>query len=104
MKDESPKKLKTPKDQISILNTFVDGQKQNKISRGAGKTKPSINYHPNKSVDYDLKIKKDDKKLLPSKHVKYLVGITIDSHLNWLHQSSTLMVIKYQQRLECYLK
>ena len=36
-------------------------------------------------MDYDLKIKINGKRLLPSKYVKYL-GITIDCHLNWNYQ------------------
>ena len=45
--------------------------------------------HPNKELNYDLKIKIDGKKLLPSNYVKYL-GILIDSHLKWNYQTDTL--------------
>ena len=38
--------------------------------------------HPNKLLNYDVKIKLDGKRVYPSKYVKYL-GILIDSHLNW---------------------
>ena len=34
------------------------------------------------TINYDIKIKIDGKRLIPSKYVKYL-GILIDSHLNW---------------------
>ena len=38
--------------------------------------------HPNKPENYDLKIKVNGKRLIPSKSVKYL-GIVLDPHLNW---------------------
>ena len=63
--------------------------KANKISLNASKTELVIFHHPNKTIDYDVKIKTDAKQLLPSKHVKYL-SITTDSHLTWLYQSNTL--------------
>ena len=63
--------------------------KPNKLSLNSSKTELIIFPHPNKPIDYDVKIKIDAKKLLPSEYVKYL-GITIDSHLNWLDHSITL--------------
>ena len=45
--------------------------------------------HPNKKINYELKIKLDGKKIYPSKYVKYL-GILIDEHLNWSFHSSFL--------------
>ena len=45
--------------------------------------------HPNKKVDYDLKIKIDGKKLQSSTYVKYL-GVLLDAHLNWSHHTTTL--------------
>ena len=56
--------------------------KSDKISLNASKTELIIFRHPNKVISYDLKVKIDGKKLLPSKYVKNL-GILIDSHLNW---------------------
>ena len=38
--------------------------------------------HPNKLLNYDVKMKLDGKRVYPTKYVKYL-GILIDSHLNW---------------------
>ena len=38
--------------------------------------------HPKKTVNYDLKIKIDGKRLIPSEYVKYL-GLILDAHLNW---------------------
>ena len=56
--------------------------KANKISLNASKTELIIFRDPRKKSSYDLKIKIDGKKLIPSKFVKYL-GVFIDSHLNW---------------------
>ena len=52
--------------------------KANKISLNASKTELIFFHHPTKSIDYDVKIKIDDKKCLPWKHGKYS-GIAIDS-------------------------
>ena len=60
--------------------------KANKIHLNASKT----DYrHPNKPINYDLKIKMNGKKLIPSKYVNYL-GILIDSYFNWEFQSEIL--------------
>ena len=45
--------------------------------------------HPNKKIDFDLKIKIDGKKIIPSSYVKYL-GIYIDCHLNWKYHVDEL--------------
>ena len=63
--------------------------KANKIHLNASKTELLIFRHPNKPINYDLKIKIDGKKLIPSKYVKYL-GILIDLHLYWEFQSEIL--------------
>ena len=63
--------------------------KANKISLNATKTELIIFRHPNKQINYDLKIKIDGKILIPSKYVKYL-GIKLDSHLNWHYQANDL--------------
>ena len=60
-----------------------------KIHLNASKTELLIFRHPNKPINYNLKIKIDGKKIIPSKYVKYL-GILIDSHLNWEFQSEIL--------------
>ena len=54
----------------------------NKISLNCGKTELILFRHPNKKINYDLKIKINGKKLLRSSAVKYL-GIILDPHLNW---------------------
>ena len=45
--------------------------------------------HPNKTLDYDLKIKLDGKRIYPSKYVKYL-GILIDPYLHWSYHIDLL--------------
>ena len=54
----------------------------NKISLNAKKTELIIFRSVRKIIDYDIKIKIDGKKLIPSNHIKYL-GVYIDCHLNW---------------------
>ena len=63
--------------------------KANKISLNCDKTELIIFRHPNKQLNYDLRIKINGKKLLPSLCVKYL-GITLDCHLNWSYQVDSL--------------
>ena len=65
--------------------------KANKISLNASKTELLIFRHPNKQINYDLKIKIDGKKIIPSTSVKYL-GILIDCHLNWHFHANELSV------------
>ena len=55
----------------------------------ASKTEVLIWRHPNKPINYDLKLKIDGKKIIPSCFVKYL-GILIDCHLNWQFQVNNL--------------
>ena len=63
--------------------------KANKISLNASKTEILIWRHPNKPINYNLKLKIDGKKIIPSCVVKYL-GILIDCHLNWQFQVNNL--------------
>ena len=49
--------------------------------------------HRNKTLNYDLKINLDGKRLYPSRYVKYL-GILIDSHLNWSSSRAIGMLSK----------
>ena len=71
------------------LRNLCNWLKANKISLNASKTELLIFRHPNKHINYNLKIKIDGKRLIPSKFVKYL-GILIDSHLNWEYQTDLL--------------
>ena len=64
------------------LRQLCNWLKANKISLNCGKTELILFRHPNKKINYDLKIKINGKKLLQSSAVKYL-GIILDPHLNW---------------------
>ena len=56
----------------------------NKISLNSTKTELLL-YHPkHKPLNYDIKVKINGRRLLPSKCVKYL-GVIIDPHLSWNH-------------------
>ena len=63
--------------------------KANKISLNASKTEMLIFRDPRKKIDFDLKIKIDGKKVVPSKFVKYL-GIYLDNFLSWQHQEQDM--------------
>ena len=54
----------------------------NKISLNKDKTETILFRHPNKKINYDLKLKLNGKKLQLTNSVKYL-GVHLDSHLNW---------------------
>ena len=71
------------------LRLLCNWLKANKISLNCSKTELIVFRHPNKQINYDLKIKINGKKLVPSKFVKYL-GILIDPHLNWSYQIDSL--------------
>ena len=87
IKNKSPKKLQK---QLNLdLKFLCNWLKANKISLNSSKTEIIIFRHPNKPLNYDLKIKIDGKKLIPSKYVKYL-GILIDANLNWSYQTEVL--------------
>ena len=63
--------------------------KANKISLNSKKTELIIFRSPYKKLDYDIKIKINGTKLIPSDSVKYL-GILIDPYLNWSHHMDSL--------------
>ena len=71
------------------LRNLASWLKANKISLNASKTETFIFRHPNKPINYDLKIKLDGKRVYPSKYVKYL-GILIDPPLNWNYHTKML--------------
>ena len=84
------KSLKQLKKHLNFdLRKLVNWLKANKISLNKSKTELIIFRHPNKKINYDLKIKLDGKNLYPSKVVKYL-GVFIDPHLNWNYNSEFL--------------
>ena len=57
--------------------------KANKISLNAGKTELMIFRNPHKNIDFNLKIKIDGKKIVPSSKIKYL-GVILDPHFTGL--------------------
>ena len=69
------------------LRFLCNWLKANKISLNASKTEMLIFRDPRKICDFDLKIKIDGKKVLPSRFVKYL-GVYIDNHLSWQKHES----------------
>ena len=71
------------------LKTLTTWLKANKISLNASKTEFLLFRHPNKPVNYDLKIILDGHRIYPSKYVKYL-GILIDPHLTWSYHVKSL--------------
>ena len=64
------------------------------MSLNASKTELLIFRHPNKKFNYDLKIKIEGKRLIPSNYEKnisrYPRGIEIDEQLNWNFHVDTL--------------
>ena len=54
----------------------------NRISLNVRKTEFIIFRKPNKSIDFEIKIKINGKRLHPSTNIKYL-GILLDEHLSW---------------------
>ena len=71
------------------LRQLCNWLKANKISLNCTKTELIVFRHPNKQLNYNLKIKINGKKLEPTKQVKYL-GVVLDPHLNWSYQTDGL--------------
>ena len=63
--------------------------KANKLSLNTSKTELILFRHPNKKINYDLKVKINGKQLLQLNSVKYL-GTLLDAHLNWSAHASSL--------------
>jgi len=75
--------LKAIKKRVNIdLKLLCKWLNANKIALNVAKTEVILFRHPNKSINYDVRLKLNGKKLTFSPSVRYL-GITIDSHLNW---------------------
>ena len=66
----------------SDLKRLVDWLNGNRLSLNVSKTEFIIFRHPNKKIHFDLKIRINGKRLVPSNHIKYL-GLLIDDHLSW---------------------
>ena len=71
------------------LRQLSNWLKANKISLNCSKTELILFRHPNKPINYDLRVKINGKKLIASNYVKYL-GIYLDSHLNWSYHVDCL--------------
>ena len=84
---------KSPKTLKKLLNKdlkfLCKWLKANCICLNTKKTELVIFHHPNKTINYNLKIKLHGKKLFPSVFVRYL-GVLIDSHLNFSHHMSSI--------------
>ena len=61
----------------------------NKISLNTKKTEYILFRHQQKSINFELKLKLNGKKLYPSSFIKYL-GIFLDENLNWKKHTSIL--------------
>ena len=84
------KNLKQMKKHLNYdLDQLCDWLKANKISLNCDKTEMIIFRHPNKKINYDVKIKVNGKKLQKTPYVKYL-GVYLDEHLNWSHHTEIL--------------
>ena len=78
--------------------------KSNKISLNASKTELIIFRDPRKKNTYDLKIKIDGKKIIPSRYVKYL-GVLIDCHLSWhTHEMELQTKLSRAIRMLCKIR
>ena len=85
--NESLKKIKKQMNQD--LKHLCNWLVANKISLNKDKTEAILFRHPNKSINYDLKLKLNGKDLKLTNSVKYL-GVYLDSHLNWSHHIDVL--------------
>ena len=82
--------LKQLKKQLNYdLRQLCNWLKANKISLNCSKTELIVFRHPNKTMNYELKVKINGTKLIASNFVKYL-GINLDSHLNWSYHTDCL--------------
>ena len=64
------------------LRNLCEWLNANKVSLNVSKTEIIIFKHPNKKLNYELKVNIDDNKLLPSK--------CIDFDLNWSYHTDIL--------------
>ena len=96
------KSLKSKKKRTNIdLKLLCNWLKANKISLNSSKTEAILFRHPNKNIDYDLKLKIDGKRIFLTNSVKYL-GIHLDQHLNWKHHIHELSMKSYNTLISIY--
>ena len=88
----SSNKLKSIRKQLNLdLRFLCNWLTANKISLNASKTVVILFKHPNKTTNYDLKLKINGQKIILSESVKYL-GIDLDKHLNWQQHTANLKI------------
>ena len=76
-------KLKSIKKRINIdLKLLMKWLNANKISLNVAKTEVILFRHPNKQIDYNVRLKLNGKRLTFTTHVKYL-GVILDENLSW---------------------
>ena len=84
------KSLKQMRKYLNVdLRNLSNWLSANKISLNVSKTELLLFRHPNKNINYKLKIKLNGKLLHPSNYVKYL-GVYIDPSLNWNFNTNIL--------------
>ena len=82
--------LKSLQKKINIdLKLLCHWLNANKISLNTKKTEYILFRHQQKSINFELKLKLNGKKLYPSSFIKYL-GIFLDENLNWKKHTSIL--------------
>ena len=85
--NKDPKKIR--KHVNTDLKLLLKWLKANKISLNVKKIEMILFTEKRKKSNYEIKIKLDGKKLFPAKSIKYL-GIYLDEHLTWNHQTEFL--------------
>ena len=75
----------------SDLKKLKNRLNANKISLNARKTELILFKSKMKKLDFDLKLKRNGKKLYPTKSVKYL-GIKIDENLTWIDHINDIAI------------
>ena len=82
--------LKSLQKKINIdLKLLCHWLNANKISLNTKKTEYILFRHKQKTINFNLKLKLNGKKLYPSSYIKYL-GIFLDENLNWKKHVSIL--------------
>ena len=82
--------LKSLKKKINIdLKLLCHWLSANKISLNSSKTEYILFHHKQKTINYQLKLKINGKRLYPSTFIKYL-GVFLDENLSWRKHIDTL--------------
>ena len=78
----------------SDLRNLTNWFNANKISLNVSKTELILFKPKMKKLDFDLKLRLNDKRIYPTKAVKYL-GIKIDENLTWIDHINLIDHINY---------